>query len=249
MNKIFKVIFNRATGKTVVVSELTKANGKSASQTDERASVGLLNISAVTGAAVLLGAMSVSLDSYAAITEGRAGGTYAIAIGSDSTAPTTQSIALGFCATASGAQSLALGADTRSVGFASIAIGGDDADTTSYENWSYNATQGKVVNTGSTQYQSTIANGGASVAIGTKAQAMTEGSVATGVLATAAGTEAVALGAKSSSKGTRSVALGASSTASGNQAFAGGDGSLATADNTIAIGSSANASSVNASTS
>ena len=211
MNKIFKVIFNRATGKAVVVSELTKANGKSASQTDERASVGLLNISAVTTAAVLLGSMSVSLDSYAAIAEGTAAGNRAIAIGTNSTAPTSQSVALGFQANASGAQSVALGADTKSVGVASIAIGGDDADGTSYQSWAYNATQGKVVNTGTgnKEYQSTTANGSASVAIGTKAQAMTEGAVSVGVLATAAGTEAVSLGAKSSSKGSRAIALGA----------------------------------------
>ena len=246
MNKIFKVIFNRATGKTVVVSELTKANGKSASQTDERARVGLLNISAVTtAAAVLLGASSMA-TAGTGLASGTAAGDRAIAIGERSTAPTSQSIAFGFQANASGAQSVALGADTKSEGKASIAIGGDDADGTSYQNWAYNAAQGKVVDTGSTQYQGTIANGGASIAIGTKAQAMTEGSVATGVLATAAGTEAVALGAKSSSKGTRSVALGAGSTASGNQAFAGGDGSVASANSTIAIGSSANASSVNA---
>ncbi|VTU06366.1 autotransporter adhesin [Actinobacillus porcinus] len=95
MNKIFKVIFNRATGKAVVVSELTKAHGKSASQTDDRASVGLLNIGAAATAAVLLGSMSVSLDSYAAIAEGSATGQAAIAIGAGSTASSVNATAVG----------------------------------------------------------------------------------------------------------------------------------------------------------
>ncbi|MGX2957695.1 ESPR domain-containing protein [Ursidibacter arcticus] len=50
MNKIFKVIFDRATQSFVVVSELAKSKGKSASKTDKRvmASVALAVASALS---------------------------------------------------------------------------------------------------------------------------------------------------------------------------------------------------------
>ena len=264
MNKIFKVIFNRATGKAVVVSELTKAHGKAASSTDERVGVSSLitTLQHQAKVALVLGLLGVSSVATAAITEGTAGSS-AVAIGSGSSASTKsvalgeqaiaggsskdQSVAIGQAAQANAAQAIAIGGDTRAEGYASISIGGDDANNTPYQDLRYNATTGKVQNKGTeSQYQKTTATGNASVAIGVKSQAITDGSLAVGVLATAAGTESISLGAMSASKGSRSIALGAGSTAAGEQSIAQGNGSLATAEKTIAIGSNANASSVNA---
>ena len=255
MNKIFKVIFNRATGKTVVVSELTKSHGKSASQTDERASVGLFNIGAATGAAVLLGAMALAPNTFAAATgtepdtsavalgTGSRAGLKGVAIGNSTNATGEQATAVGQAAIASGSQSTAIGGDVRAEGWGSIAIGGDDANGTPYEYLLYNATSGRV-ETSTGRYQRTLANGATAIAIGVKSQATANGTTALGVLATATGVEATSLGAMSAAKGERSIALGAGSTASGNKAFAAGDGSLASANNSIAIGSNANASAV-----
>lgn len=102
MNKIFKVIFNLATGKAVVVSELTKAHGKAASSTDERVGVSSLitTLQHQAKVALVLGLLGVSSVATAAITEGTAGSS-AVAIGSGSSA-STKSVALGEQAIAGG---------------------------------------------------------------------------------------------------------------------------------------------------
>lgn len=94
MNKIFKVIFNRATGKTVVVSELTKSHGKAASSTDERSAVSsFAKFQHQAKAALMLGLLGASSMATATITEGTATGN-GVAIGSSSTAP-QDSVAIG----------------------------------------------------------------------------------------------------------------------------------------------------------
>lgn len=141
MNKIFKVIFNRATGKTVVVSELTKSHGKAASSTDERSAVSsFAKFQHQAKAALMLGLLGAS-SMATAITEGTAVGN-GVAIGSSSNAP-QDSVAIGASSKAvrygvaigkdakgeNGEQSVAIGQDAQALGAQSIALGGNTRAT------------------------------------------------------------------------------------------------------------------------
>ncbi|WGE85627.1 ESPR-type extended signal peptide-containing protein [Actinobacillus equuli] len=121
MNKIFKVIWNHATQSFVVVSELTKAKGKSASVTDERGlpTASVLNLGTVAFGAIVLGGAFISSDVYGTnVGSGRDTGRYSIAIGSGIASPST---AQATCATA--INSTAIGIGAKAVQCASTAIG------------------------------------------------------------------------------------------------------------------------------
>ncbi|WGE71325.1 YadA-like family protein [Actinobacillus equuli subsp. haemolyticus] len=149
MNKIFKVIWNHATQSFVVVSELTKAKGKSASITDERSSptASILNLGTVAFGAVVLGGVFSSSDANAAygIGRGQATGVDSIAIGANSLtdpggvalgkesivigqnaragAPAYSSVVIGKSAIAHDSESVALGASANASLSQAVAIG------------------------------------------------------------------------------------------------------------------------------
>ncbi|MDE8034048.1 ESPR-type extended signal peptide-containing protein [Actinobacillus equuli subsp. equuli] len=189
MNKIFKVIWNHATQSFVVVSELTKAKGKSASVTDERGSptASILNLGTVAFGAVVLGGVLTSPDANAAYPAGRgiASGQSSIAIGSNSyfsdMAPESSgdsSIAVGVSSIAQGINSTAIGKSANAVACGSMALG-------------LNA----------------IASGSDSVALGSYANATLSQAVAIGG-GTLAACQSTAVGNNVKAFGSSSVAIG-----------------------------------------
>lgn len=101
-------------------------------------------------------------------------------------------------------------------------------------------------------YQESESTGVASIALGIKTQAKTDGSIAAGMGAVAAGDESMSLGVGTVTTGNRSIGMGSLASASGNRSIAIGtyedelrdsdtrySGPHATADDAIAIGTSA----------
>ena len=84
MNKVYKVLFNKSTGKYVVVSE----NSKSAKKSSK-------TIQSIVLAAVAFGGTSITMAAELALGGGTATGTDTIAIGERSNASGILSIALG----------------------------------------------------------------------------------------------------------------------------------------------------------
>ncbi|UTH26291.1 hypothetical protein L0F67_05205 [Actinobacillus suis] len=190
MNKIFKVIWNHATQSFVVVSELTKAKGMSASVTDERGSptASILNLGTVAFGAVVLGGTLVAHDAHAVYSagEGQATGQNAIAIGIGSTYYSS------YIAEASGASSIAIGEGAKAQHINSTSIG-----------------QGsKAVACGSMALGlSSLANGSDSIAIGSYANAVLDQAVAIGS-GTLAACQSTAVGNNVKAVGSSSVAIG-----------------------------------------
>ncbi|MDY5421300.1 YadA-like family protein [Actinobacillus porcinus] len=141
MNKIFKVIFNKTTGKLVVVSELAKAEGKAKSQTDERSSLSsassLLNLG-LAGAIVLSASFvpnnafgwvnsadmkaNGSIDNGTSVIIGagaseagkaKVGADGSVAIGANASANNSSSVVIGKNATSNGQYSVALGSQAN----------------------------------------------------------------------------------------------------------------------------------------
>ena len=217
MNKIFKVIWNPATGSYSVASETAKSRGKKSGRSK-------LLISALVAG----GLMS---SSGASASVGLDGGTsseavpvenYWIAIGnnakasskifSDDTPAQTASVAIGHWANASGIGGSAYGYQSRAMGERSSAFGQGSL-----------ASGSRAIAIGS----SSVSAGGYAVALGAGSSANKLDSVALGHSATTDGDQAVALGFEAQANGLYSLALGSSS--------------IANADNTVALGYGANA--------
>ncbi|WGE81404.1 YadA-like family protein [Actinobacillus equuli subsp. haemolyticus] len=190
MNKIFKVIWNHATQSFVVVSELTKAKGKSASITDERSSptASILNLGTVAFGAVVLGGVFSSSDANAVYSAGtgRATGQNSIAIGIGSTYSIMQQTV------ASGESSIAMGMGTKAQGLNSTAIG-QNANAVACGSMALGL--------------NAIASGSDSVALGSYANATLSQSVAIGG-GTLAACQSTAVGNNVKAVGSSSVAIG-----------------------------------------
>ncbi len=214
MNKIFKVIWNPATGSYNVASETAKSRGKKSGRSK-------LLISALVAGGLLssFGALANAGDDtgigvdhgygfnnlgWGALGKGAEADTY-----NDTNGAST---AVGFEARAQRKWSTAIGAQTVA-GEASLAVGNDA-----------NASAERSISLGA----SSIAAGGYSIALGTEAESN--------------GTRSIAQGAKAVSTGNYSIAIGDHSNTGADKAIALGNATKATAIMSIALGDSANAS-------
>lgn len=267
MNKIFKVIWNPATGSYNVASETAKSRGKKSGRSKLLISAlvagGLLSsfgalaagnepsTSVGTGSGwVALGQNSEAnafTDGNGASTavgyKAKALGTWSSAIGALTSAIGDSSMAFGVNAVSTGQRSIAMGASSNSVGEYSMALG-------RYANsgGGYSIAQGDSSNAAG---QNATAVGSNSSAAGTKATALGNAAKATKIMSIALGDSAsaseeysMALGASSKANGTDSLALGRLSVASAANAIAMGAESEA-AENATAIGNNAHAKGVN----
>ncbi|EFO3191620.1 adhesin [Escherichia coli] len=251
MNKIFKVIWNPATGNYTVTSETAKSRGKKSGRSKLLISAlvagGLLssfgalaNAGNDNGQGVDYGSGSAG-DGWVAIGKGAkantfmntsgsstavgydaiAEGQYSSAIGSKTHAIGGASMAFGVSAISEGDRSIALGASSYSLGQYSMALG------------RYSKALGKL---SIAMGDSSKAEGANAIALGNATKATEIMSIALGDTANASKAYSMALGASSVASEENAIALGRSSVASGTDSLAFGRQSLASAANAIAIG-------------
>ncbi|ENI1640120.1 YadA-like family protein [Escherichia coli] len=251
MNKIFKVIWNPATGNYTVTSETAKSRGKKSGRSKLLISVlvaggmlssfgALANAGNDNGQGVDYGSGSAG-DGWVAIGKGAkantfmnisgsstavgydaiAEGQYSSAIGSKTHAIGGASMAFGVSAISEGDRSIALGASSYSLGQYSMALG------------RYSKALGKL---SIAMGDSSKAEGANAIALGNATKATEIMSIALGDTANASKAYSMALGASSVASEENAIALGRSSVASGTDSLAFGRQSLASAANAIAIG-------------
>ncbi|EMB4698356.1 TPA: YadA-like family protein [Escherichia coli] len=223
MNKIFKVIWNPATGSYTVASETAKSRGKKSGRSK-------LLISALVAGGMLssFGVQAqAGRDNGQGVNYGQGTGTGWVAIGEDAKANSFtdtgggSSTAVGYHSTADGRWSTALGAKTHSLGEASVALG---INTTSAGERSL------AIGASATS------TGGFSIALGRYANSVGEFSIAQGDHAETGADDAIAFGRESKALRIMSIALGATANASKEYAMALGASSAASAANAIAVG-------------
>ncbi len=248
MNKIFKVIWNPATGNYTVTSETAKSRGKKSGRSK-------LLISALVAGGLLssFGALADNYDGQGVdYGDGSASDGW-VAIGKGAKANiflnnAGASTALGYDAIAEGQYSSAIGSKTHAIGGASMAFGvsaiseGDRSialGASSYSFGQYSMALGRY----------SKALGRLSIAMGDSSKADGANAIAQGNAAKAAGIMSIGLGDNANASQDYAMALGAESeaaenaTAIGNKAHAKGvnsialgNGSQALADSAIAIG-------------
>ncbi|KJK70611.1 YadA-like family protein [Salmonella enterica] len=252
MNKIFKVIWNPATGNFTVASETAKGRGKKSGRRKLLVSAlvaGGLMSSFGASASVSLDGGTYSdgtelTDAWIAIGKGAkassvGGSTASIsigvnaisavgatAVGYDSHATGQSSVSMGQLSTAAGSRGVAIGSGASAAGDYTVALAvGSSASGES------------AVAIG----QGSAAQKKGSVALGHKASSSGEKSVALGASSKATGDDSLALGRNALGNGTSSIAMGAESEANGLYSLAFGANSIADADNTVALGYGASA--------
>ncbi|EFE3692774.1 adhesin [Escherichia coli] len=256
MNKIFKVIWNPATGSYSVASETAKSRGKKSGRSKLLISAlvaggmfssfgALANAGNDNGQGVDYGSGSAG-DGWVAIGKGAkantfmntsgsstavgyeaiAEGQYSSAIGSKTHAIGGASMAFGVSAISEGDRSIALGASSYSLGQYSMALG------------RYSKALGKL---SIAMGDSSKAEGANAIALGNATKATEIMSIALGDTANASKAYSMALGASSVASAENAIALGRSSVASGTDSLAFGRQSLASAANAIAIGAESKA--------
>ena len=256
MNKIFKVIWNPATGSYSVASETTKSRGKKSGRSKLLISAlvaggmfssfgALANAGNDNGQGVDYGSGSAG-DGWVAIGKGAkantfmntsgsstavgyeaiAEGQYSSAIGSRTHAIGGASMAFGVSAISEGDRSIALGASSYSLGQYSMALG------------RYSKALGKL---SIAMGDSSKAEGANAIALGNATKATEIMSIALGDTANASKAYSMALGASSVASAENAIALGRSSVASGTDSLALGRQTLASAANAIAIGAESKA--------
>ncbi|EJX7516116.1 YadA-like family protein [Escherichia coli] len=248
MNKIFKVIWNPATGNYTVTSETAKSRGKKSGRSK-------LLISALVAGGLLssFGALADNYDGQGVdYGDGSASDGW-VAIGKGAKANiflnnAGASTALGYDAIAEGQYSSAIGSKTHAIGGTSMAFGvsaiseGDRSialGASSYSFGQYSMALGRY----------SKALGRLSIAMGDSSKADGANAIALGNAAKAAGIMSIGLGDNANASQDYAMALGAESeaaenaTAIGNKAHAKGvnsialgNGSQALADSAIAIG-------------
>ncbi|MEC4287624.1 YadA-like family protein [Escherichia coli] len=259
MNKIFKVIWNPATGSYSVASETAKSRGKKSGRSK-------LLISALVAGGLLssFGALAqAGLDTGTGVTPaGHNNGTGWIAIGTDAEASTHTTTngaatAVGYYSKALGMWSTTLGAYSQSNGDSSLALGvkaqsnGDrsismGASSSASINAGYSIAMGVFAFTDA-DYAVALGNeskalGKYSLALGNASQASGESSIALGNTSEASEQNAIALGQGSIASKVNSIALGSNSSSAGENAIALGEGSAAGGSNSLAFGSQSRAS-------
>ncbi|MBB2296181.1 MULTISPECIES: YadA-like family protein [unclassified Escherichia] len=252
MNKIFKVIWNPATGSYSVASETAKSRGKKSGRSKLLISAlvaGGMMSSFGAGASVSLDGGTYSdgtelTDAWIAIGKGAkassvGGSTASISIGVNAISA-AGATAVGYNSNATGQSSVSMGQLSKATGSRGVAIGSGASAIGDY-------TVALAVGS-SDSGESAVAIGqgsGAqnkgSVALGNRASSLGEKSVALGVDSKATGDDSLALGRNALGNSTGSIAMGAESEANGLYSLALGASSVANADNTVALGYGANA--------
>ncbi|EBY0585127.1 autotransporter adhesin SadA [Salmonella enterica subsp. enterica serovar Glostrup] len=216
MNRIFKVLWNAATGTFIVTSETAKSRGKKSGRRKLAVSA-LIGLSSIMISADALAKAGNDTGDGVTPTGTQTGGTGWIAIGTDATANTYTNVdgasaAMGYHASAMGKWSTAIGSYSQSTGDSSLALG----------------------------VKSTSA-GDRAIAMGASSSASGSYSMAMGVYADSSGANSVALGYKSVASGATSAALGYQATASGDDSAAFGNGAQAIGTNSVALGAGSTA--------
>ncbi|EDV5312819.1 hypothetical protein VP71_001053 [Salmonella enterica subsp. enterica] len=240
MNKIFKVIWNPATGTFTVASETAKSRGKKSGRRKLLASALLVTsgMLASFGAGAIVeidGGTSVEPtpttdDYWIAIGQGAqatatADGTSSMAIGFQSFAG-SGSTALGYGSRASGERSVSLGQISEATGDRAIAIGSGAR-----------ATESHSIAMG----LSASSNAAESIALGNSATTKGVGAIAAGNQANANGLYSLALGYKSVTNATNSLALGNNTVANGEDSLAFGREATTDGTSSIALGTQSKA--------
>ena len=274
MNKIFKVIWNPATGSYSVASETAKSRGKKSGRSKLLISAlvagGLLSSFGASAELALDGGEGIespieghnwiAIGEYAKATTktisgmAMAIGLQAVADGEGSTAFGYQShssgdraIAIGQVSNAAGNRSTAFGSGANAIGDYSLALGG-----TTYTGGIYSTAigRGSRVEDGA-DYAASLgykakAAGMYSLAFGSEAEANALDSVALGRLSLASAANAIAMGADSRSSNDNAIAIGNKTQALGVNSMALGNASQASGESSIALGSTSEASEQNA---
>ncbi|EEH4148509.1 autotransporter adhesin SadA [Salmonella enterica subsp. enterica serovar 4,[5],12:i:-] len=212
MNRIFKVLWNAATGTFVVTSETAKSRGKKNGRRKLAVSA-LIGLSSIMVSADALANAGNDTGDGVTPTSTQTGGKGWIAIGTDATANTYTNVdgasaAMGYKASAMGKWSTAIGSYSQSTGDSSLALG-----------------------------VKSVSAGDRAIAMGASSSASGSYSMAMGVYANSSGAKSVALGYKSVASGATSSALGYQATASGDDSAAFGNGAKAIGTNSVALGS------------
>ena len=255
MNKIFKVIWNPATGSYSVANETAKSRGKKSGRSKLLISAlvagGLLSsfgaYASFTGdggqsAEAAAGGTALT-DNWIAIGKGAVAtagpvnsGTSSVAIGQEANAG-LGSTAFGFTSYATGERSVAMGQATKALGSRAIAIGSAAKankdftialGNTAQANSDYAMALGKDTN----------ATGLYSLAIGYNSKTSKDNAIALGNGSKSDGINAIAIGDGSASGGDNSLALGSQSKVTANNSVALGAGSVAATDDTVSVGNS-----------
>ncbi|EFN6913703.1 adhesin [Escherichia coli O10] len=252
MNKIFKVIWNPATGSYSVASETAKSRGKKSGRSKLLISAlvaGGMMSSFGAGASVSLDGGTYSdgtelTDAWIAIGKGAkassvGGSTASISIGVNAISA-AGATAVGYNSNATGQSSVSMGQLSKATGSRGVAIGSGASaigDYTVALAVGSSASGESAVAIG----QGSGAQNKGSVALGNRASSLGEKSVALGVDSKATGDDSLALGRNALGNSTGSIAMGAESEANGLYSLALGASSVANADNTVALGYGANA--------
>ncbi|EAR9951519.1 autotransporter adhesin SadA [Salmonella enterica] len=212
MNRIFKVLWNAATGTFVATSETAKSRGKKNGRRKLAVSA-LIGLSSIMVSADALANAGNDTGDGVTPTGTQTGGKGWIAIGTDATANTYTNVdgasaAMGYKASAMGKWSTAIGSYSQSTGDSSLALG-----------------------------VKSVSAGDRAIAMGASSSASGSYSMAMGVYANSSGAKSVALGYKSVASGATSSALGYQATASGDDSAAFGNGAKAIGTNSVALGS------------
>ncbi|EBR9123704.1 autotransporter adhesin SadA [Salmonella enterica subsp. enterica serovar Neukoelln] len=210
MNRIFKVLWNAATGTFIVTSETAKSRGKKNGRRKLAVSA-LIGLSSIMASADALA--NAGNDTGSGVTVSGTTGSGWIAIGTDATANTYTNVdgasaAMGYHASAMGKWSTAIGSYSQSTGDSSLALG-----------------------------VKSVSAGDRAIAMGASSSASGSYSMAMGVYANSSGAKSVALGYRSVASGATSSALGYQATASGDDSAAFGNGAKAIGTNSVALGS------------
>ncbi|EBQ9020049.1 TPA: autotransporter adhesin SadA [Salmonella enterica] len=210
MNRIFKVLWNAATGTFIVTSETAKSRGKKNGRRKLAVSA-LIGLSSIMASADALA--NAGNDTGSGVTVSGTTGSGWIAIGTDATANTYTNVdgasaAMGYHASAMGKWSTAIGSYSQSTGDSSLALG-----------------------------VKSVSAGDRAIAMGASSSASGSYSMAMGVYANSSGAKSVALGYRSVASGATSSALGYQATASGDDSAAFGNGAKAVGTNSVALGS------------
>ncbi|EBA2351261.1 autotransporter adhesin SadA [Salmonella enterica] len=212
MNRIFRVLWNAATGTFVVTSETAKSRGKKNGRRKLAVSA-LIGLSSIMVSADALANAGNDTGDGVTPTGTQTGGKGWIAIGTDATANTYTNVdgasaAMGYKASAMGKWSTAIGSYSQSTGDSSLALG-----------------------------VKSVSAGDRAIAMGASSSASGSYSMAMGVYANSSGAKSVALGYRSVASGATSSALGYQATASGDDSAAFGNSAKAIGTNSVALGS------------
>ncbi|HAH7034630.1 TPA: YadA-like family protein [Escherichia coli] len=232
MNKIFKVIWNPATGSYTVASETAKSRGKKSGRSK-------LLISALV-AGGLLSSFSVWANAGNDDGQGIGTGTGWVAIGESAkaTAYTDSngaSTAVGYKSNAQGVWSSAIGALTSALGDSSMAFG-VNAVSTGQRSIAMGASSSSLGEYSIALGRYASSGGMFSLAQGDRSNAAGLNATAVGSNSNAAGAKAIALGNAAKSTEIMSIALGDTANASKEYSMALGVSSAASAANAIAVG-------------